>query len=155
MAKPLFRATNPGYKRMAKKYQTGIRHIYNEEANKALQEVRDLSYRGVSGDLANSWRVVIRVYNFSIFSDDPKARWKIAGRGPGKRPPLVEIRPWALSKGLVPFLVARAIGERGTERWRTGKNILNMGRDGKLRKPNLFEDARLRIVRRVSKLKWG
>ena len=146
---------SPGYKRMAKKYQSRIGQIFNEESEQALRDVRDRSYRGVSGDLANSWQRRTRVFGFTITSTDPDARYKIAGRGPGKMPPLIKIKAWALSKGLVPYAVAKRIAERGTERWRTGKNILNMGRDGKLRKPNLFEDARLRISKRVSRLKFG
>jgi len=152
--KPMFKTSSPGYKRMGKKYQDDIRHIFNEESERALQDVRDRSYRGVSGDLANSWQRRTRVFGFEITSTDPAARWKIAGRGPGKMPPLAKIKAWALSKGLAPYAVAKRIAERGTERWRTEKNILNMSREGKLRKPNLFEDARLRITRRVSQLKF-
>ena len=45
------------------------------------------------------------------------------GRGPGKRPPTAAIREWVVAKGIEPdgtaadraaFLIARAIGEKGT-----------------------------------------
>lgn len=39
--------------------------------------------------------------------------WVERGRRPGKQPPIAAIRGWALERGLVPFLVARAIGRRG------------------------------------------
>lgn len=140
---------------MAKKYQAGIRAIFNEESEKCLSFVKQESYRGVSGDLAASWRRETRTHSFKIYSEDPKARWKIAGRGPGKMPPIREIAPWALSKGISPWRLALAIAKRGTQRWRTGKNFINMDRAGKIRKPNVFEDTRLTIMRRVSRLKFG
>jgi hypothetical protein len=140
---------------MAKKYQAGIRKIYSEEGHKLRDRLKMESYKGVSSELANSWRVVVKVYNFNVFSDDEKARWKIAGRGPGKMPPIKAITPWATAKGISPWALAISIARRGTQRWRDQKNFLNMDRQGKIRKPNPMEDTRLTIMRRVSKLKWG
>lgn len=37
------------------------------------------------------------------------------GRRPGKPPPIKAIEPWARRHGVNPFLVARAIGRRGTK----------------------------------------
>lgn len=37
------------------------------------------------------------------------------GRRPGKPPPVSAIEPWARRRGANPFLVARAIGRRGTK----------------------------------------
>lgn len=37
------------------------------------------------------------------------------GRRPGKPPPVAAIAPWARRHGVNPFLVARAIGRRGTK----------------------------------------
>lgn len=37
------------------------------------------------------------------------------GRRPGKPPPVAAIEPWARRRGANPFLVARAIGRRGTK----------------------------------------
>lgn len=39
--------------------------------------------------------------------------WVERGRRPGRMPPIEAIRGWAQQRGLVPFLVARAIGRRG------------------------------------------
>lgn len=151
----LFRATSPGYKRMAKKYQSGILKIYNEEAQALREKLRAESYKGESSELANSWRVKVRVYNFTVESTDPKAQFKIVGRGPGKMPPVSALTPWANSKGINPWALAISIARKGTQRWRDDKNFLNMSRQGKLRKPNPFEDTRLTISKRVSRLKWG
>ena len=37
------------------------------------------------------------------------------GRRPGKPPPVAAVEPWARRRGANPFLVARAIGRRGTK----------------------------------------
>lgn len=140
---------------MAKKYQGDILIIYREEAAALLNLLQRESYRGVSGDLARSWTVRVKVFSFTVTSNDPAARWKIAGRGPGKPPPIKAIAPWANSKGISPYAVAMAIAQRGTERWRTQDNFLNMRRDGRFAKPNPMDETRLRISKRVSRLKFG
>lgn len=140
---------------MAKKYQSGIRAIYNEESKDLLNLLQRESYRGVSGKLAQSWRIQTKTFSFKVWSDDPAAQYKIAGRGPGKMPPIKAIAPWADAKGISAWAVAISIGRRGTERWRTQQNFLNMKRDGKLKKPNPFDNTRLTIMRRVSRLKFG
>jgi hypothetical protein len=48
----------------------------------------------------------------------PSVSWGIyveRGRRPGKPPPVSAIAPWARRHGANPFLVARAIGRRGTK----------------------------------------
>lgn len=44
--------------------------------------------------------------------------WAEYGRRPGKRPPIAAIAGWARRHGISPFVVARAIGRRGTRRYR-------------------------------------
>lgn len=49
-----------------------------------------------------------------VGTNDPKGVFVHEGTRP-HWPPLAAITPWAVSKGIAPFLVARAIAEHGTE----------------------------------------
>ncbi|NEO85526.1 MAG: hypothetical protein F6J87_14950 [Spirulina sp. SIO3F2] len=150
-----YRTSSPGYRRLYKKYQQSAQRIYREEGENLLRLLQQESYRGVSSPgLAKSWNVEVKGFSLKAYSDDPAARWKIAGRGPGRQPPVDALSLWAHSKGLNPWAVAISIRKKGTARWRSDTNFLNMDRNGKLRKPNPFEDARQKIVRRVSRLKF-
>lgn len=85
---------------------------------------------GVAGNLKNSWvqtsaRFANDEYSASIFNRSEYAVYGIMGRGPGKFPPFGPNTPlaaWANKRGITPFLVARSIAKRGTQRWRDKTN---------------------------------
>ena len=56
----------------------------------------------------------------------PFAFERLAGRPPGKQPPVSKLERWARSKGISPYAVARSIGQRGTQRYQEGpsSNVL-------------------------------
>ena len=64
----------------------------------------------------------------SFFSALPYSLERLAGRGPGKQPPVDKLRRWALANGVNPYAVARKIGREGTERFKEGEdaNILKI-----------------------------
>lgn len=85
---------------------------------------------GATGRLRDSW--VFRggtfdgvEYRSAIANTSQTAVYGIMGRGPGKFPPFGANTPlaaWAAQRGIAPFLVARSIAERGTQRWRDRSN---------------------------------
>lgn len=120
-----------------------LREQFKEAVDTALLELADHlqreSPRGVSrggNSLAGSWDVkparkrrglLPEVFG-TIVNTAEAAEFRIRGRGPGKFPPFGEGSPlaaWASAAGIPAFLVARAIAEKGTERWRTKDNILD------------------------------
>lgn len=135
--------------------------ILNKQINKAYRDALDtalvayaewlqkVSPRGVSPvgkSLAGSWdiKVTTKARNQlfaegSIVNTAEASLFRIVGRGPGKFPPYGDGSPlarWANAVGIPPFLVARAIAERGTERWRDRRNILGIDpRTGQLNDP--------------------
>ena len=64
----------------------------------------------------------------SLINPLPFALERLAGRGPGKQPPVDRLRRWALANGVNPYAVARKIGREGTERFKEGEdaNILKI-----------------------------
>lgn len=67
-------------------------------------------------------------FNATVFNPLPFSLERLAGRGPGRQPPVEALRTWAQSKGLNPYQVVRGIGLRGTQRWRDGEaaNVLRI-----------------------------
>lgn len=124
--------------------QAELRRQFKEAADTALVELADYlqreSPRGVSspGDsLAGNWDVKPsrKVRGFipevmgTVTNNAVAAEFRIRGRGPGRFPPFKEGSPlakWAAATGAIPFLVAKSIAEKGTQRWREGAqgNIL-------------------------------
>jgi len=82
---------------------------------------------GASRDLKNGWSYRIKSLDESYLENDAEnSLFRIVGRGPGKMPPVRKLRKWAREKGINPYLVARAIGEEGTDRWRENENLLGV-----------------------------
>lgn len=85
---------------------------------------------GVAGNLKNSWvqrpaKFENGEYRAFISNESEYAVFGIIGRGPGKFPPFGANTPlaaWANKRGIAPFLVARSIAKKGTQRWRDKNN---------------------------------
>jgi len=119
--------------------QVEVRRQFQKAFDTAMLDLADYlqreSPRGVSegGDsLAAGWDVVpskkrrgiIPQSIGSVVNTAKNAEFRIRGRGPGKRPPIDAIEAWATAMGISPFLLAKSIGETGTDRWRRKDNIL-------------------------------
>lgn len=115
------------------------RRLFKEAFDTALLDLADhlqkSSPRGVSSggeSLAGGWEVVparkvrgiLPEVGGSVINNVEAAEFRIRGRGPGKRPPISKIEKWARAAGINPYVLAKSIGEKGTERWRTKDNIL-------------------------------
>lgn len=68
-----------------------------------------------SGTLIGSIASTITATSATIGPRAPYAQYVERGRGPGKPPPVSAVEPWARAHGIDPFLLARAIGRRGTK----------------------------------------
>jgi len=73
-------------------------------------------------------RVVDGEFTAALANDVRASLYRVRGRGPGRMPPIDAIAPWARRRGLSPYLVARSIGKRGTQRWRENRNVLGIER---------------------------
>ena len=83
---------------------------------------------------------------------------RLAGRGPGKPPPVSKLERWARSKGISPFVVARKIGQVGTDRYIEGEdgNILQANPRTKQipRDRGPQKETTDRMVQRISQLRY-
>lgn len=110
------------------KDNSNIRNIVEEIANKYRMK---LSPHNASGNLSNfTWKIETPVNHFIVYFDIESYWYFIEnGRKPGKRPPIEAIENWINIKPIVPdarsgrvpttkqlaFLIARSIGENGTQ----------------------------------------
>lgn len=93
----------------------------------------EATYRGkiASGKTLDSLRVaVLSSPSFVVgtMTGEEQWRWWGNGRGPGKMPPVDNIRAWIIQKGLdlSPYAVARKIAREGSRDHRLGRtNIVN------------------------------
>lgn len=120
-----------------------INKQYRDALDIALTEYTDWlqrnSPRGVSPvgeSLAGSWDIEFsqkaRNQLFAegaIVNRSEASYFRIVGRGPGRFPPFHQgsaLERWAAATGIPAYLVARKIAQQGTDRWRSGKNILGI-----------------------------
>lgn len=73
--------------------------------------------------------------------------WVEKGRGPGKMPPVAALQPWARRHGVNPYVLARAIGRKGTkpQPFLVPAFTANQGKVSAL-----FEALGLRVVARMA-----
>lgn len=72
----------------------------------------------------NRIRLYIRLYNTA-----PNSYYRIVGRAAGKMPPAKKLEQWAKRKGFpkgTGFVIAKVIAKRGTERYRSGQNVVGI-----------------------------
>lgn len=120
--------------RLPQQIQRQVAEIVDDEVLELGVTLERESPQGVSPvgqSLASSWdirpaTVTADGLRASLFNSLPFSFERLAGRGPGRQPPIERLERWARSKGLNPFAVARKIGREGTERFKQGAegNIL-------------------------------
>ncbi len=64
----------------------------------------------------------------ALINEVPNSLYRERGRPPGKMPPISALEGWARRRGLSPYLVAKKIGDFGTDRWIENKNPLGIDR---------------------------
>lgn len=75
-------------------------------------------------DKARTVRLYVRISNRA-----PNSYYRLVGRAPGKQPPIDKLVNWAKRAKLPPslgYVIARKIAKDGTERYRTGQNIVGV-----------------------------
>jgi hypothetical protein len=104
---------------------------------------------GATGGLKSGWDVIparrqaptVATMQFSIINTTDNATYRIAGRGPGRLPPIEPIEAWALvvlgDIGAA-WAIAKGIAARGTKRWRDKKNWVGIDNQG-----NIIPDGRI------------
>lgn len=106
-----------------------VARLQNDIRNK---QVTKFGAVNASGNLANSIQYTVQDYKLTITGAD-YIYYLQFGRKPGKRPPTSVIRQWIDEKGINPtdiskdslaFLIARKIGEEGTEIHKQGGSDL-------------------------------
>ena len=124
------------------------------------------SPKGVSGtgsSLSSSWdikpaTISANGISASVLNPLPFALERLAGRGPGKQPPVDNLRRWAQARGISPYAVAKKIGREGTERYKRGKdgNLLRIDPQSKEVPTNEGpqKETTDKIVARIAGLKY-
>lgn len=124
---------------MQRRIQKAYRYAMDDAALELADYLQRHSPRGVSPvgeSLAGNWEVQAsrkvrgQLYAQAFIRNYAEASLpRILGRAPGKFPPFAKGTPlakWAESKGIPPFVVAKSIAKKGTKRWRTKRNILEV-----------------------------
>jgi hypothetical protein len=131
----------------------GLYDAYVDKLLDAVEEFQNNSPRGATGDLAAEWDLQAPrkeacsfQINARIINNAPNSLFRIAGRVPGKLPPIEAIAPWAKMHGLNPFMVARGIAKRGTQRWRERENWVGIWTDGSLIPGGRLEQLQQEII---------
>lgn len=68
-----------------------------------------------TGTLQSVIRLSRSNLRYRVYPESDYAVYAHDGRKPGKQPPVEAVESWARRKGIDPFLVARAIGRKGTK----------------------------------------
>lgn len=155
-------------KKVNDNYQKTFRTILNEEANTLANILKNKSPVGATKQLKNGWKVIparkrSNTLTVAVTIDNTSANSinRIAGRPPGKMPPSNALIPWVRIKlGIsgdrakgVAFVIARAIGKKGTRRYRSGKNVLGLNRKtNRYNRDSPVLKTQQRIIGRINQL---
>jgi len=94
-----------------------VRSTLRAEREAKLQ-LKRMGSSYMSGRTSGSIRTTLGVLEGEVKAHTNYAKWTVEGRKPGKMPPFQEgsdLAMWARRAGINPFLVARAIGRKGTK----------------------------------------
>jgi hypothetical protein len=105
--------------------------ILDSFAKETIEAIR-AKIPNVTGTMSNSLQYWIDESGLTIYSTEKYFTVLETGRKPGKRPPIDVVEKWIVDKGIIPdggistrslaFLIARKIGEEGTQLFRDGGN---------------------------------
>jgi hypothetical protein len=119
-------------------------------------ELENNSPVGATGDFKRSWDVEVDPMESSvrvtIKNTDPVGQFKAIGRDAGGMPPIEPIRAWVAAKGLpanAVYLVRRKIAREGTERYRSGENVIGANRDNTI-PPEKIAEYRDRLINEIN-----
>lgn len=102
----------------------GLRLIARKFLLKLCRKVTTITKKLTKTTKVNRIRLYIRLNNTA-----PNSYFRIVGRAAGKMPPVRKLKAWAKSRGLpeaVGYAIAKKIAAQGTERYRTGQNIISI-----------------------------
>ena len=168
--------TTLGIEKLTPAIEGSFQRIAGVEGRVLQSELTRKSYQGATGELKAGWRIKKERRQVTVFHQDSKAIFKIRGRGPGKAPPLNQIKLWVaykLSKQeakkkakerLSPQSkekaiessarrVQKTIAQKGTLRWRSGENFLKIDKFGNLGNDSPIRRAEAKILKALKKIK--
>lgn len=123
---------------------SGLRLIARKFLLKLCRKVVAITKKLTKATAINRIRLYIRLNNTA-----PNSYFRIVGRAAGKMPPVKKLENWAVKRGLpkaMGYVIAKKISEQGTERYRTGQNVVGINPTTQ----NYRSDAGLvRLVNRV------
>ena len=104
----------------------------NDEMQRLQAALRAQAPRDI-GNHARGYRVELFKFRDdelfgALLNDVANSLYSERGRGPGKMPPVSALSEWARRRGLSAYLVAKKIGDKGTQRWIENKNPLGIDR---------------------------
>lgn len=120
-------------KNLTRHVQGQVNGGFGRGTDQLLKDIRIASPKDL-GDHARGFSIEPAIlrdngdFKGALVNNTPNSLFRERGRGPGKPPPSSAVEGWAKRRGLSPFLIARAIGKRGTQRWRDNTNALGIDR---------------------------
>jgi len=103
---------------VATRLQTWVVTSALKTERESKQQLRRMVSSATSGQTLSSINTKTGFLQAEIRAHTDYAKYTITGRGPGKMPPFgdgSDLANWARRAGINPFLVARAIGRKGTK----------------------------------------
>lgn len=118
-----------------------------------VEEIKRQSYVGATNQLRSGWDYTNPVVysdriTASITNDSQRVINRIAGRSPGKQPPVDPIEQWVKKKLKIPsnqaraiaFAISKKIGREGTERFKSQENFVGIDLNGNLKSDAPIKD---------------
>lgn len=156
---------NPGYLAQEAMRQ-GLYDAYVDELLDAADLFQQESYVGVTKELKSGWDVIAPrresvsfQVNASIINTSDRATNRVAGRGPGKMSPVNKLKEWVQFKGIasgkqalgVAFAIAKTHAKKGSVRFRTQENFLDLNPDGTVKPSGRIEQMQATIEQNLAK----
>jgi Bacteriophage HK97-gp10, putative tail-component len=138
-------------------FRAQVKGAIEDEALDLADELQQASPEGATGDLKKGWDVQVKSdLSLQITNSADNALFRIRGRKAGKLPPFgpgSDLAAWAEKFGIPPFLVARAIARRGTQRYRDKDNFAGINPDGSAKRGGIIDQSSKRLAARLRKIK--
>ena len=141
-----------------------IKETFTDALLDVADELQQESYRGATLDLAGSWDVEVDqsspfTLQGEITNTSKRAINRVAGRKPGRMPPIQPLTDWVIAKGIatdrrrakaISFAIARKIQREGTDRHKSGDNFLDLNPDGTFKPSGRIEEIAKAIAEKLS-----
>jgi hypothetical protein len=154
--------------------KSAVKDIFIEELSNLTDTLKQRSYIGATQakntgiSLQQGWNFEFSESSLNKFiiraritNDSPNYVNRVAGREPGKFPPLKPLTDWVEVKlniydpkkaKAVAYVIGRKIAREGTNRYKTKKNFAGLNLDGSLQADSIIKETEKAIARRIHRL---